>query len=76
MCKKLQLEWCILRQCEDDEELKEEELAIYDALDNFSVLGFQGALICVDDKCAAYTFGEMLNPETMVIHVEKAHMDY
>jgi len=76
LCKKLQLEWCILRQCEDDEELKEEELAIYDALDNFSALGFQGALICVDDKCAAYTFGEMLNPDTMVIHVEKAHMDY
>ena len=76
LCKKLQLEWCILRQCEDDEELKEEEQAIYDALDNFLALGFQGALICVDDKCAAYTFGEMLNPETMVIHVEKAHMDY
>ena len=76
LCKKLQLEWCILRQCEDDEELKEEELAIYDALDNFSALGFQGALICVDDKCAAYTFGEMLNPDTMVIHAEKAHMDY
>ena len=76
LVKKLQLELCILRQCEDDDELKEEEQAIYDALDNFSALGFQGALVCVDDKCAAYTFGEMLNPETMVIHVEKAHMDY
>ena len=76
LVKKLQLEWCILRQCEDDDELKEEEQAIYDALDNFSALGFQGAIICVDDKCAAYTFGEMLNPDTMVIHVEKAHMDY
>jgi len=76
LCKKLQLEWCVLRECEDDEGLKEEELAIYDALDNFLALGFQGAIICIDDKCAAYTFGEMLNPETMVIHVEKAHMDY
>jgi hypothetical protein len=76
LIKKLQLEWCILRECEDDEGLKEEELAIYDALDNFLVLDFQGAIICIDDKCAAYTFGEMLNPETMVIHVEKAHMDY
>jgi len=76
LIKKLQLEWCVLRECEDDEGLKEEELAIYDALDNFLALGFQGAVICIDDKCAAYTFGEMLNPETMVIHVEKAHMDY
>jgi len=76
LVKKLQLEWCVLRQCEDDESLKEEELAIYDALDNYSTLGFKGALICVDDKCAAYTFGEMLNSDTLVIHVEKAHMDY
>jgi hypothetical protein len=74
--KTLQLEWCVLRQCEDDESLKEEELAIYDALDNYSTLGFDGALICVDDKCAAYTFGEKLNADTLVIHVEKAHMDY
>jgi len=74
--KKLQLEWCILRECEDDESLKEEELAIYDALDHYSTLGFHGALLCVNEKCAAYTFGEMLNTETMVIHVEKAHMDY
>jgi hypothetical protein len=76
LCKTLQLEWCILRQCEDDDELREEEQAIFDALDNFTALGFQGALLCVDGKCAAYTFGEILNPETMVIHVEKAHMDY
>jgi len=76
LAKKLQLEWCILRQCEDDESLKEEELAIYDALNNYSTLGFHGALICVDDKRVAYTFGEMLNAETLVIHVEKAHMDY
>ena len=74
--EKLQLEWCVLRQCEDDESLKEEELAIYDALDNYSTLGFHGALLCVDEKCAAFTFGEMLNTDTMVIHVEKAHMDY
>ncbi len=74
--KKLQLEWCILRECEDDEGLEQEEKAIYDALDNFSALGFQGALICVNDKCVAYTYGEMLNSDTLVIHIEKAHMEY
>jgi len=75
-CKKLQLEWCILRECEEDEGLEQEEKAIYDALDHFLVLGFRGALICIDEKCAAYTFGEMLNSDTIVIHVEKAHMEY
>jgi len=76
MCKKLQLEWCIMRECEGDEGLEQEQKAIYEALDNFIALGFKGAMICIDDKCAAYTFGEMLNPETVVIHIEKAHMQY
>ena len=30
----------------------------------------------MDNNCAAYTFGEMLNENTMVIHIEKAHMEY
>ena len=75
-CKKLQLEWCVMRQCEEDEGLEQEQKAIYEALDNFSVLGFKGAILCVDQKCAGYTFGEMLNSNTLVIHVEKAHMQY
>ena len=72
----MQLEWCVMRQCEEDEGLEQEQEAIYEALDNFSTLGFKGALICIDDKCAGYTFGEMLNSDTLVIHVEKAHMEY
>ncbi|NHJ19606.1 MAG: DUF2156 domain-containing protein [Candidatus Lokiarchaeota archaeon] len=75
-CKKLQLEWCVMRQCEEDQGLEQEQEAIYEALDNFSELGFKGALICVDNKCAGYTFGEMLNSDTLVIHVEKAHVQY
>jgi uncharacterized protein len=74
--KELQLEWCILRECEDDEGLEQEHEAIYEALDNFRTLGFTGAVICIDGGCAAYTFGEMLKPDTLVIHVEKAHMKY
>jgi hypothetical protein len=74
--KELQLEWCIMRDCEDDEGLEQEHEAIYEALDNFRVLGFTGAVICIDGGCAAYTFGEMLNSETLVIHIEKAHLKY
>ncbi|NVM37970.1 MAG: DUF2156 domain-containing protein [Candidatus Lokiarchaeota archaeon] len=75
-CKELQLEWCIMRACTEDESLEAEQEAIYEALNNFSTLGFSGGLLCVDDKCAAYTFGEMLNDKTLVIHIEKAHMEY
>ncbi len=75
-CKELQLEWCIIRACTEDESLEAEQEAIYEALNNFDALGFNGGLLCVDDRCAAYTFGEMLNDKTLVIHIEKAHMEY
>ncbi len=75
-CKELQLEWCLMRACTEDESLEAEQNAIYEALNNFEKLGFRGGLLCVDDKCAAYTFGEMLNERTLVIHIEKAHMEY
>ncbi len=75
-CKELQLEWCVIRACTEDESLEAEQEAIYEALNNFTILGFSGGLLCVDDKCAAYTFGEMLNENTLVIHIEKAHAEY
>ena len=75
-CKELQLEWCVMRACTEDESLEAEQEAIYEALNNFDNLGFSGGLLCVDDKCAAYTFGEMLNETTLVIHIEKAHMEF
>lgn len=75
-CKELQLEWCVIRACTEDESLEAEQEAIYEALNNFEKLGFSGGLLCVNDKCAAYTFGEMLNDSTLVIHIEKAHMEY
>jgi len=74
--KELQLEWCELRACTEDESLEAEHDAIYEALNNYKTLGFSGSLLCVENKCAAYTFGEMLNENTLVIHIEKAHMEY
>ncbi|MFX1374239.1 MAG: DUF2156 domain-containing protein [Promethearchaeota archaeon] len=75
-CKELQLEWCIMRACTEDESLEAEQKAINEALNNYNKLGYSGGLICVKNKCVAYTFGEMLNDETLVIHIEKAHAEY
>ncbi len=75
-CKELQLEWCVRRGCEEDESLADENIAINEALDNFSNLKYKGGIICVENECAAYTFGEMLNSNTLVIHIEKAHMKF
>jgi len=74
--RELQLEWCEMRECQNEEDLMEEQSAIDFALDYFTDLDFKGGLVCVDGKCVAYTFGEMLNKNTMVIHIEKGHMDY
>ena len=35
-----------------------------------------GAVICIEDKIVAYTFGEILNKNTFVVHFEKALSNY
>ena len=72
----LQLEWCDANECQSNEDLAEEQKAIKRALEKYSDLGFYGGIVCVDGKCVAYTLGEMLNNETLVIHIEKAHIEY
>jgi len=74
--KELQLKWCLQKGCDEDESLMEEQKAINEALNNFSQLDFMGGILCVEGECVGYTFGEMLNSDTLVIHIEKAHMEY
>ena len=75
-CKRLQIEWCLFNECASNEDLQEEQDAIFEAFENFTELSLNGGLIVIDGKCIAYTIGEILNPSTMVIHIEKAHSDY
>ncbi len=72
----LQLEWCDQNECQSNEDLIEEQKAIKRALENFNDLGIFGGIIGVDNKCVAYTLGEMINKDTLVIHIEKAHIEY
>lgn len=75
-CRSLQNKWCIINECQSNEDLEEEQIAIDKFMDNFSELDYNGGLLLVDDKPAGYTFGEMLNENTNVIHIEKAHTYY
>jgi hypothetical protein len=45
-------------------------------LDNFETLGVTGGCIEIDGKIEALTLGELLNPETVVIHIEKANATF
>jgi hypothetical protein len=69
----LQEEWCELRECVLNPGLFHENNAIYEAISNHEHLGFVGGAILIDSKVEAFSLGEMLNPETVVIHVEKAN---
>jgi hypothetical protein len=76
ICRQLQIEWCDMNECRLHEDLLEEQKAITEALDNYTELKFRGGLLCVQEKSIAYTFGELLNPNTVVIHIEKALTEY
>ena len=56
----------------DDEFICYEQAAIHEIFDNFSDFKLKGGAILLGDKVVAFTFGEKLNSDTAVIHVEKA----
>ena len=72
----MQDEWCGIRACYDDESLNEENLGIHEIFSNWKDLKFEGGVIKVDGTIVAYTLAEMLNKETIVVHVEKANPNF
>ncbi|MDO4281798.1 MAG: phosphatidylglycerol lysyltransferase domain-containing protein [Peptococcaceae bacterium] len=70
--------WCGQRNCEEgvSDSLLCEREAILDALTNMQELRFKGLMISVDGRIVALTFGEMVNHDTVVVHVEKAFSNY
>jgi hypothetical protein len=74
-CLGLAGEWCRVRNCCDDLGLLGEYKAVREALTHYSDLGLLGGVITIDGKVRAFTLAEALNPETAVVHVEKADPD-
>ncbi len=64
--------WCEMRACGKNRGLCHEYLAINELFNNFIALGAQGSAIRVNGRIEAFTFGEALNTNTAVIHIEKA----
>lgn len=56
--------------------LKNEYIGIIESLKAFEHLSFKGGLLRVEGKIIAFSFGEVLNKETIVIHIEKADIEY
>jgi hypothetical protein len=72
-CLSLQEEWCRTKQCFESPGLAAEEEAIIEALKHMESLSYKGAVLLIKGKVEAFTMGELLNPETVVIHIEKAN---
>lgn len=64
--------WCEERSCDTVEGLRKERCAVYQMLTSFDALRIRGGAIRVEGRIVAFCLGENLNPETLVVHVEKA----
>lgn len=74
LCKLELNKWYKLRLQDepDDPFIAYERSAIIEVLNNFQDFGLKGGAIRLDNRIVAFTFGEQLNADTAVIHVEKA----
>ncbi|MGD8561080.1 MAG: phosphatidylglycerol lysyltransferase domain-containing protein [Desulfarculaceae bacterium] len=69
----VQAAWCELKRCLENPGLLAEDRAVYEALSNFSHLDYSGGAILIEGRVEAFSLGEPLNPDTAVIHIEKAN---
>ncbi|WP_298648658.1 phosphatidylglycerol lysyltransferase domain-containing protein [uncultured Proteiniphilum sp.] len=71
-CKNMLDKWMKVNKEEKDTSLVYDDYATTLMLDNFEYLNLKGGLVCVDNEIAAFTIGEPLTEDTLVVHVEKA----
>lgn len=74
-CKCMNKEWCKTNGCYVDDSKLQEQCAVAQAFRHFFDLGLEGGLLRIDNEVVAFTFGEPLNSDTYLMHVEKAFAD-
>lgn len=73
----MQEEWCQWRECEESEALLAENEAVVRVLEAWDVIPeLIGGALYVDSQMVAYTVGEALNDDTLVVHFEKGKNGY
>lgn len=78
-CRDMSREWLTFKEDKLEEEHKlqegveDENIALHEALDHYEEFGLVGGLLRKEGKVVAFTVGEPLNDETMVVHFEKAY---
>ena len=68
--------WCLWRDCESNTMLDNERIAVLYSMDNFFKLGLSGIAIRIGLNIEAISVFQKMNPETAIIHFEKAMPDF
>jgi hypothetical protein len=75
--KRVEDKWLTLKTEREGEgaatHLAMEREAIHAILENFEILGQKGLAVTIDGRIEAFTVGEMLSPDTLLVHVEKGN---
>ena len=71
-CREVLKNWYEHHEDSGDIYIEQEKDAINEIFDNFDEFKLKGGAILLGGKIVAFTFGEQLNSDTAVIHVEKA----
>ena len=74
-CQELQDLWCDEKHCDLHSSLRAEARAVKETLENLEALGVIGGAILVRDRVQAFSLGEPMSADTVVIHIEKASPD-
>lgn len=73
----MQEEWCHWNECPESGALLAENKAIFRVLSHWDQLpDLRGGFIAMDGKVVAYTVGEQLTADTLVVHFEKGATEY
>lgn len=75
LCLDFNKVWCVKNDCCQDESKREEMCAANSALKHLAALGLKGCILKVDGKVVAYSVGERINSDTLIVHIEKADAD-
>jgi hypothetical protein len=71
-CQELQDLWCDEKHCDLYSSLRAEARAVKEVLGHLEELHVTGGALLVNDRVQAFSLGEPLNRDTVVIHIEKA----
>lgn len=69
-------EWCRDRECHLDKGLSDEHYGIVEVLEAYESLPLRGGALRIDGSIAAFTLGEVLTEDMVLIHVEKGSFEY